>query len=233
MPERPIIFSAPMIRALLREAERPDTGKTQTRRLFKLQPVATDCVFRDRGGSWYVTDSRCEWISELRIPHAPGDRLYVREAHALLPASAYRMSDGVDQVVNPADRDQACVFRQGFDRSSGGIRWRPSIHMPRWASRLTLTVTDVRVQRLQDISDADARAEGVSMILEDGPADAWFSGLRQTCDFTDGDMCGWHHNNAVAAYRDLWNSLHGPDAWGANQWVAAISFTVRKGNIDA
>ena len=90
-------------------------------------------------------------------------------------------------------------------------RWRPSIHMPRSASRLTLTVTEVRVQRLQDISEEDARAEGI-----EGEFLPWPQGY-------------WTYRPYFA---ELWNSLHGPDAWDANPWVVALSFTVQHGNID-
>jgi hypothetical protein len=89
--------------------------------------------------------------------------------------------------------------------------WRPSLFMPRWASRLTLLVTDVRVERLQDISEADAIAEGWPN--EPGAA------LR------DAYPIGW--------YANLWNSLHGHDAWDANPWVVAVTFAAQRGNIDA
>jgi len=99
--------------------------------------------------------------------------------------------------------------------------------MPRWASRLTLTVTDVRVQRLQEISEADAWAEGCRQGEMDDhekpfPADEPDpSGIGER---------GW--DNARDWFGDIWNSLHGPDAWEANPWVAAISFDVHCLNID-
>jgi hypothetical protein len=96
--------------------------------------------------------------------------------------------------------------------------WIPSIHMPRWASRLTLTVTDVRVQRLHEISDDDAVAEGCEC-----DSDGWRDYL-----FPSTQCCG----TARDSYRTLWNSLHGPDAWDANPWVVAVSFSVQHGNID-
>ena len=95
---------------------------------------------------------------------------------------------------------------------------RPSIHMPRWASRLTLTVTEVGVQRLQDISEADAVAEGCECDV-----DGWRDYL-----FPSTQCCG----TARESYRTLWNSLHGPDAWDLNPWVAAYTFTVHRCNID-
>jgi len=95
----------------------------------------------------------------------------------------------------------------------GRALWRPSIYMPRWASRLTLLVTDVRVQRLQDISEADAIAEGIIPTAN-----------SQTID------CATERPSD--GFRALWNSIHGPEAWDANPWVAAISFDVVRANID-
>lgn len=208
MADRPIIFSPPMVRALL------EGRKTQTRRIAKPK--------WNTGANPDFTGWRAERIAERRwqilctsvgavvdTPYAIGDRLWVREAHALVPSSAYRMSDGVAQNVDPADRDRACVYREGWERCAP--RWRPSIHMPRWASRITLTVTDVRVQRLQDISEADIAAEGIKR---------GFSG-------------GQHGEEGLYEdFSDLWNSLHGPDAWDANPWVVVPTFTVAHGNID-
>ena len=90
--------------------------------------------------------------------------------------------------------------------------------MPRWASRLTLIVTDVRVQRLQEISEDDARAEGVT------PHGGGWTGYGRDADL-------WL-SNAKDGFRSLWNSIHGPGAWDANPWVAAISFETRRYNID-
>jgi hypothetical protein len=197
MTDRPIIFSAPMVKALI------EGRKTQTRRILKPQPVPCLSWSAPPPGTYPSANG---WS---RFPCAPGDRLWVREAHALAPASAYRMSEGVAQVVNPSDPDRACIYREGFDRSTGGLRWRPSIHMPRWASRLTLTVTEVRVQRLQEISAEDCTAEGVPFEADALAPYEW----------------------SVSRFADLWNSLHGTDAWDANPWVVAPTFTVRKGNI--
>lgn len=209
MADRPILFSAPMIRALLAGT------KTQTRRALKPQPVchvgAVPSFSWGRYGGLYPDD----WFgygSEIdgALPYRPGDRLWVREAHALVPASAYRMSDGVQQAINPSDRYEAAVYRCDWERSAPP--WRPSIHMPRWASRLTLTVTDVRVQRLQDISEEDAIAEGV----------ATFSEGRTMRSISDAEI-----------YRLLWEEINGAGSWDRNDWVAAYTFSVERRNIDA
>lgn len=223
MADKPIIFSGPMVRALL------EGRKTQTRRVLPADPA------------WPMDESRFETERALRMPltsvwfrtgpeypsgsyrvavrYAPGDRLYVREAHALVPSSAYRFSPGVPYAVNDEDGSQACVYREGWERSKPGTGWRPSIHMPRWASRITLTVTEVRVQRLQEISEADAMAEGASPVMTN-------EGVSPTgMPFSE-----WSWRDG---FHTLWNSLHGPDAWDANPWVVAVSFTVEKRNIDA
>lgn len=149
---------------------------------------------------------------------AVGDRLYVRENHALVPSSAYRMSEGVQQTVNPADRDEAAIYAAGWDRSKP--RWRPSIHMPRWASRLTLLVTDVRVERLQDISEVDAIDEGaltVDLPTHGAPTERGRPPPGQPPSHR---------------FRHLWNSINGSEAWAANPWVVAVTFSVHARNID-
>jgi hypothetical protein len=233
MADRPIIFSAPMVRALL------DGRKTQTRRVLKPQPELNEA------GLWrYPPDSACvggpkKWVKRFGgfcqtdaeglkdfltpigtrtfLPYAIGDRLYVREAHALVPSSAYRMSEGVPYAVNQDDPDRACVYREGWERSSPGTGWRPSIHMPRWASRLTLTVTDVRVHRLAD-----------DIML----GDCWAEGCMTGRDLYGADAIPKGADLPFEEFRDLWNSIHGPDAWATNPWVVALTFTVARENID-
>lgn len=232
MSDRPIIFSGPMVRALL------DGRKTQTRRVLKLptngiyeHPMMDGWVPSTVGGKGVYLDPLmtepapervCIWHqttgTTIVAPYAPGDRLYVMETHALVTSSAYRMSEGVAQSVNPEDAGRACVYHEGFNRCNGGFRWRLPILMPRWASRLTLIVTDVRVQRLQEISEEDAMAEGVAPLMTESgfsPSGMPFS------------KWSWRDG-----FRALWNSLHGPEAWDANPWVAAVSFTVKRANID-
>lgn len=205
MTDRPIIFSAPMVRALL------DGRKSQTRRILKPRPLPV-------GGPFYrpfpVASPR-EWhsvskdgytVNIQKVPYAVGDRLWVREAHAFMPKTAYALP----KAINPADPDMAAYYREGFDRS-GKIIWRPSIHMPRWASRITLDVTEVRVQRLQEISEDDAKAEGAEQ-------EAAYTGRHDEAG--NPEECGSYR----LGFSMLWNSLHGPGAWEANPWVAAISF---------
>lgn len=209
MADRPIIFSAPMVRALV------DGRKTQTRRVL-IPPAPFDPS----------DDITVELATGSIAPKwQRGDRLWVREAHALLPRTAYRGSIGtgtIDQREHPTDGYTAAVFREGFDRS-GRPLWRPSIHMPRWASRLTLAVTEVRVERLQNISRDDAAAEGLIKLPATG---------RYVVEKGD-QYLGAAHSDPRVIFQGLWNSINGPEAWDANPWVAAISFTVHRANIDA
>lgn len=199
MADRPILFSAPMVHALL------DSRKTQTRRALNPQP-AEGARFAgiEPDGSWMF--SKGCFYGKIKPRYAPGDRVYVRETWA--PLDALTHSDPGVQAL--ADR--------GFYRADDGTvegeisRWRPGIHMPRWASRLTLTVTDVRVQRLQEISAEDAKAEGVT--------DA------ESTKFT-----------RVSQFKELWDTINsgrddGAFAWSANPWICAVSFTVERRNID-
>lgn len=214
MADRPIIFSGPMIRALL------DGRKTMTRRVYKgrVEPqlglpseMQEDLELRGFnlcGDAW----AKPRYMSD--------DRLWVRENFAIVPATAYRMSDGVQQIIDPNEADMAAIYAAGWERSIP--KWRPSIHMPRWASRMTLIVESVKVERLQDINRADAIAEGLSLasaIIEE----FW----RWPAPFDDRTWL-----SPIAAYRWLWGELHGADAWAANPWVAAISFRVIGENID-
>lgn len=212
MTDRPILFSGPMVRALL------DGRKTQTRRVLRV-PTPFDT-------SDDISAEIATGFIELQFRR--GDRLWVREAHSLVPASAYRGSVGtgtIAQTEHPTDGYSAAVFREGFDRS-GEPRWRPSIHMPRWASRLTLSLSNVRVQRLQDIGEEDAQAEGIErMKTGRGYYDPTVSKAMV--------RAGVWHRKASQGFEALWDSLNAHRApWVSNPWVVALTFTVQRGNID-
>ena len=215
MADRPILFSAPMVRALL------DGRKTQTRRV--IQPFAYDPALRP-GMAGYKPAPLGLWQVDSGGPyflprHTIGDRLWVREGFSY---------DRLD-----VDRDGTLPPWYWADGNPDGGDWtrpKPSIHMPRLASRLTLTVTDVRAQRLQDISEADAVAEGVE------PLHTGYFPYGITTFLTtfigDREVPAQCCRTASHSFEMLWNSIHGPAAWDANPWVAAISFDVRRGNID-
>jgi hypothetical protein len=228
MKERPILFSAPMIRALL------DDSKAQTRRvvgLDSLKPSETsgyDWTWRGQAplrsiaqqrrhpqGCWQ--DATSARFLELCPNGVPGDRLWVKETHALTGGSTpqeVRDADAADGVVYRVD-NVAALFT-GRERDGRAVlapttfgdvvaRWRPSIFMPRWASRITLEVTDVRCERLQSITLADAKAEGV-----------------QADPVGIGDVL--RMRSARDNYGEVWDSINGDGAWALNPWVWAITF---------
>ncbi|MGE7415853.1 hypothetical protein [Methylobacterium tarhaniae] len=215
MTDRPIIFSGPMVRALLAGT------KTQTRRILAEQPASGQyCARVLRHPEGQPSLHAFEWrpkfgayLSDATVRYAAGDRLYVREAWAPLDALTHD---------DPGTR---ALAEKGFYRADEGTvageisKWRPSIHMPRWASRLTLTVTEVRVQRLQDISEADARAEGCGQYASSTPI------LREFRP----EWKGSYRQGFLA----VWDQLHGTESTDADPWVAAISFRVIPANIDS
>lgn len=220
MADLPILFSAPMVRAILRELEQPGSGKTQTRRVIKPQPIVTE------HGSWRWEGRNGGFVGamgthvEEGFPESakhwnhiqPGDRLYVREA--------WRVTKTLD---NDAPRDLDHTTMPEWLASDPELfqgRKRRGMHLPRWASRITLIITDVRVQRLQEISSGDAAAEGVEHD-SDGWRDYQMPGTQ---------CCA----NARASFRTLWNSLNATRGygWDANPWVAAYTFRPILGNID-
>ena len=189
MKERPILFSGPMVRAIL------EGRKTQTRRIAKGISIITG---DDRSGA---TDDRCPY-------GVPGDLLWVREAWSTDPCYDHIMPSRL-RTEWPVyyDSGPGLVITLGFHRV------RPSIHMPRWASRLTLNVTGVKVERLNEISEQDARAEGVPQ--DTYPCDH----SRRTCD--EVGCLGPTYRSSFAA---LWDELHGAGAWDANPWVWVVEF---------
>ncbi|WP_091910256.1 ASCH domain-containing protein [Chitinasiproducens palmae] len=235
MRELPILFSGAMVRAIL------DGRKTQTRRVIAKQPFDRSWSRHDHriqyvsgraenqdetdGFYAYSTSSGGEWQAKSPFGQ-PGDRLWVRETHAIFATYGQRRVDGerwgpwggLSTVVSP-DGKQIVYFREGFDRCDPG-RWRPSIHMPRWASRILLEVAEVRVERLQTITEDDARAEGIAEVPgQSGEPGAWWTG-----DVKEGSAL--HGHTPVAAFGRLWNSLNAArdHGWDANPWVWVVSF---------
>lgn len=204
--ERPILFSAPMVRAILAGI------KTQTRRIVKPQPerMPVECHYSRTGWAQEGIPNEhgvkgCNCYAAVGFPgYWPGTRIWVRETWAYY---------GGDEYLYQRE-PEAVSYRATYEgeRVPGG-KWRPSIFMPRWASRITLEIAEVRVQRLNDISDEDAKAEGV----EPGCLTC-----GENCLYSGGCGC------TRPAYRDsfinLWNTINGPESWDANPFVWAITF---------
>lgn len=214
MTDLPILFSAPMVRGLIREVELPGTGKTQTRRILKPQPEQGFEPWQAEGGEWFLAGVESQ--TPLKMRFRKGDRLYVREAW-----SAEHLWSGTKP------RDIPCgpiwYWADGEPREGDWTKPKVAIHMPRWASRLTLPVTDVRVQKLTDIDEIDAMAEGIIRHAATEEDDAEYLAVE------GGDI----YSNAVDAYEALWNRINGALAWKANPWVVALTFTAERRNIDA
>lgn len=203
MRERAINMHETEVRAIL------EGRKTQTRRVVQLSDDMFDSVtpmigLRDEKRFWrfaFSVDGATQ-TEDVLCPHGTvGDRLWVREAWApaeaalpLLPGVLYR-----------AD------YHTGLEKRDGDEKWRPSIHMPRWASRITLEITGVRVERLQEISERDARSEGVDTMR----------------DMRFAAPLGNLHSGACRLnFIDLWQSINGPESWSANPWVWVVEFKV-------
>jgi hypothetical protein len=215
MRERPILFSGPMVRALLAGT------KTQTRRIMQRQPENEPWTAYTLFGQAGYTPDR-EWVARENGPDYPdgkedecwcpyarrrGDRLWVRETWMDLQGTGIEHRDRGGKLQRYAYAADTPVGTHGDEcRKDFGLKWRPSIHMPRVASRILLEVNSLRVERLAEISEADARAEGVE------PNDAYAGPAKDR-------QGGWRNG-----YRILWEQINGPGSWDANPWVWAIEF---------
>lgn len=222
MTDRPMIFSGPMVRALL------DGRKTQTRRVLKPQPPNHVQIYRV-GSVWDWRDgTRGGYV---KVPFAIGDRIWVRETwaedaepvccgrpHPIVgPGRNGEMEYVGEECCGSPEPSPIITYRAEVApeyKPYSERGWRSPIYMPRWASRITLVVTDVRVQRLHEISEEDAISEGV------GP----------TLVSPDGGSAPH-----VETYIELWNSLNAKRGypWESNPWVCALTFDVIRQNIDA
>ncbi|EPZ3033062.1 hypothetical protein ACXMRP_003213 [Yersinia enterocolitica] len=212
MNEKPILFNAEMVNAIL------SGRKTQTRRIMKVQPAECNHThwpeypnpewkLYDRGWNCAVCGNGVSLterdVTGIICPLGkPGDRLWVREAFAagLCTEStlAYRATHKTEDL------------EEGWGET---IKWTPSIHMPRWASRINLLITGVRVERLNDISEQDAISEGLECYVDDG--------VPYYGPFNNGDC------RPDVVFRGLWDSIYGQkegENWQANPWVWVINF---------
>lgn len=210
MKERPILFSGPMVRALL------DGSKTQTRRIVKPQPAAglnwagwciTSTHTADEGKATWARGDGPHLVDVHRVRclyGQPGDRLWVRESFS---GPHHR------ERTPPRDwhsLDEIHYWADGNPEDGDWSKPRPGMFMPRWASRITLEVVSVHVERLQDISEADAYSEGIEQTE--------FCEEAEHAQPATGALPGRY------AYRALWEQINGPDSWAANPWVWVVEF---------
>ena len=209
---KPILFSAPMVRAIL------EGRKTQTRRIVKKyigegtrdNPLRMDlikCPYGQTGGALWVRETfrsnkkyfigyKADGSCGVFFQNGAGSRYFLK--HGQMTGGGCPPKDGTQYGIRKY-----------------GDCWKPSIHMPRWASRITLEIKDIRVERLQGISEEDAKAEGcVSTAIENKAGDD-YSGAYASENFAE-----------------LWQSINGPDSWDANPWVWVVEFKVHQCNID-
>lgn len=217
--ERPILFSGEMVRAVM------DDRKSQTRRVMKHQPEMV-CGNPDQkldAGWWNAKNQfwmKRSTVANFESPYGTvGDRLWIKETFRFpKDLDKYSPSQVAEKALDAGYRkpwapikyeaDGATVFP--IPLKDFGGEWgksRVSIHMPRWASRITLEITGIRVERLQDISESDAIAEGI-------------------------ELGGFATRRAVPFFRELWESINGPGSWDQNPWVWVIEFS-RKETTDA
>jgi len=192
MKERPILFSGPMVRAIL------NGSKTQTRRIVKPQPevmyeykYAKECKFGKPGDRLWVRET----FTELR-PWHEHDITRTHRRGLLVNAAGVQKVNCVEYKADATDSEDLERCRKEL-----GYKWKPSIHMPRWASRITLEITSILIERLQDISEEDAQHEGVDTCLGPVPCDTY-----------------------TEAFEYLWGTINGAESWAANPWVWVIGF---------
>lgn len=208
--EKPVLFGAEMVRAIM------ECRKTQTRRIInKLNGFGDITEFKvsdTRGYDWTFRNKRMLW-NDLRHDELmaacpwgkPGERLWVREAWQPWqlngdPAVLYR----ADKAILP------CEEASKYQVFAAELPWKPSIHMPRWACRLMLEITGIRVERIQDISEDDAIAEGCKAEYHEIP----------DSPFSPGEIAG---HSAFEDFASLWHEAY-PDSWDRNDWVWVIDF---------
>jgi hypothetical protein len=226
--ERPILFSGPMVRAILAGT------KTQTRRVFPAAldavDVRKDVIGEQPNACWWINRGDPTAMVLTSCPYGePGDRLWVRETFDVRLWESerhYNDADGYSRcssewVEEGPDEPESTWYYADGERPSGddGFRWngkRPSIFMPRERSRLLLEVTGVRVECLQDITEEDARAEGVLSY-----------GEKLVVEYGDSEGSGASLTWGRDRFRELWDDINGKRAgagWAANPWVWCVSF---------
>lgn len=227
MKERGMIFNGEMVRAIL------DGRKTQTRRIMAPQPA--DDI--ERG--IFPNPEVIGWKSSRRHKHGgttahfcpygkPGDRIWVREAFRVHS----RATDVATLVYKASERNSWTEQTHRVpvavcNKPATPEKWTPSLHMPRWASRILLEITDVRVERLNTISEEDAQREGVHTEVWDQTVVARnYAVSDEFFQFWSEDMPHHVEMNQLyrSSFRSLWESIYGEESWKANGWVWVISF---------
>jgi len=207
MKTRPILFSTPMVQALL------DGSKGMTRRILKSQPEGCQLISRDAcspSGYSFIADMYDD--EYIKCPYGKaGDLLWVRETwrpsvDGEVSCSEYKTGEFVPIENTPEAADAWIESRKAVEQYPilKPPVWRPSIFMRRWASRITLEITDICIERLKDISEEDCVSEGIKKL----------------------------QGGAMVEFKTLWESINGKDSWWDNPWVWVVKFNVHRCNID-
>ena len=241
MKERPILFSGPMVRAIM------EGRKTMTRRIVK--PIIANCLEDGWGGEQQIYWTRDdEPIEATRLcPYgASDDRLWIKEAwrtyenfNEFSPKEIEKMAKniGYENAWAPIQYEADQTRINWLDRQYGPGRYRHAQFMPKWASRILLEITNVKVERLQDITEEDAASEGVAPLfsqkqihephyrmeldLDPMPFKNYtWHGMGGSDEFSGYSSCA----TAKESFQSLWYSIHGPDSWEQNPWVWVIEF---------
>lgn len=210
MKERPILFNAEMVNAIL------EGRKTQTRRVIKDETKESLEIGYQRGESFALDDPRskdCKYIQSFCPLGEIGDRLWVRETFADSSVTGVEYRDSKGKLQRYAYAADCPKGSHGDEmRKEFGVKWKPSIHMPRSASRILLEITNIRVERLQDITKEDAKTEG-------------FDYSTHPSAIQMGYAIGARTN-----FRFMWDEIYGQSSWNKNPWVWVIEFEVVKGD---
>lgn len=215
MKERPILFSTPMVQAILAGS------KTQTRRICK--PANTESLSFVVSDNGHFGDE--EGDVSFTCPYGkPGERLWVRETWRVNS----KATDLACVVYRASENDSWTNFHKYFpvalakDQKAMPAGWKPSIFMPRWASRILLEITDIRVERLNDISEEDAKNEG---LIKNSLFGEWGGVVKHP---TVPDHFRWFRS-PINAFKNLWESINGEESWDKTPWVWVVEFKVIEG----
>lgn len=224
MTERGMIFSGEMVRAIL------DGRKTQTRWPIKWKQTRfTEIGEREDGSKWPWSED-AEHACDFWHPcpfGAVGDRIWVRETFCTVDDTQYGGGKWVDYRATPKFEASHPAGWDCAPNDAEALKWRPSIHMPRWASRILLEITDVRVERLNAISEEDAQSEGVHTEVWDQTVVARnYAARDEFFQFWSEDMPHYVEMNQLyrSSLTSLWESIYGAENWLANPWVWVIEF---------
>lgn len=231
--QRPILFSTPMVQANLagrKTVTRRTTGLDYINSLgdkvtFAGCEMGENMTYKPQCPSglhvFFGNEETDDWWQPIKCPYGNvGDILWVRESFSKTPDFGY--------VYKASQTPTGEEYRQEYLKAGNKwAKWKPSIHMPYDACRLFLEITDIKVERLQDISEEGAKAEGLACLSKDGGI-TYKYGIPDADGLPGNDDSGWHWSeweaNPIEAFKKLWKKINGSESWNANPWVWVVSF---------